>query len=232
MPSAFQLRDVVAGAPDDPILQGVTVDVPCGGVTAIAGPSGAGKSSLLRLLNRLTDPIAGQVMWEEQPLGEMQPCDLRRRVGMVFQRPPVFVGTVFDNLRVADPAIDESAGREALERVGLDAELLHRTARDLSGGEAQRMCFARALLTGPEVLLADEPTSSLDGAARETIEALGRRLADDGMPTIWVSHDVAQLRRLADHVIVLVDGKVVATGTVNELDQHTDPQVRALVGTP
>ena len=114
--------------------------------------------------------------------------------------------------------------------MGLDSNLADRSANDLSGGEAQRMCFARALLTRPAVLLADEPTASLDGAARRTIEALGRALANEGMPIIWVSHDVEQLRRLADHVVVLVAGQVAATGALDELDVHDDPLVRELVG--
>ncbi len=94
------------------------------------------------------------------------------------------------------------------------------------------MCFARALLTEPVVLLADEPTASLDGAARSRIEALGRSLADAGMPIVWVSHDVEQLRRLADQVVVLVAGQVAATGVLDELDVHDDPLVREAVGAP
>lgn len=232
VPSAFHLHDVVSGPADEPILRGVTVEVPCRGITAIAGPSGAGKSSLLRLLNRLTDPTSGTVSWDGRDLSSWAPSELRRQVGMVFQRPPVFAGSVVDNLRVADPSVDAAGAAVALARVGLGDELCDRPARDLSGGEAQRMCFARALLTNPSVLLADEPTSSLDGAARDRIEALGRRLADDGVPVVWVSHDVAQLRRLADDVIVLVGGRVVATGTIPELDEHPDPLVRGLVGAP
>lgn len=230
MTSSFELHAVTAGPPGDPILRSMSIGIPCSGITVLAGPSGAGKSSLLRLLNRLDDPHEGEVSWDGRDVRTWEPTELRRRVAMVFQRAPVFPGTVFDNLQVACPHLDPGAARTALERVGLDPALLDRTATDLSGGEAQRMCFARALATEPHVMLADEPTASLDGASRRTIEALGRDLADGGMPFVWVSHDVVQLRRLADHVIVLVDGAVAATGSLAELDQHDDPLVRELVG--
>lgn len=230
MPSSFELREVTAGPPGAPILRSVSVAVPCAGITVLAGPSGAGKSSLLRLLNRLDDPHRGEVAWDGRDVRTWEPTELRRRVAMVFQRAPVFPGTVLDNLQVARPSLDAEAAEAALTRVGLDPALLGRTATDLSGGEAQRMCFARALATEPQVMLADEPTASLDGASRRTIEALGRDLADGGMPFVWVSHDVVQLRRLADHVIVLVDGAVAASGPLAELDEHDDALVRDLVG--
>jgi putative ABC transport system ATP-binding protein len=230
--SSFELRAVTAGPAGHPILRSVSVVVPCSGITVLAGPSGAGKSSLLRLLNRLDDPHLGEVAWDGRDLRSWEPTELRRRVAMVFQRPPVFPGTVLDNLRVACPTLDETAACAALDRVGLGPAFLERTATDLSGGEAQRMCLARALATQPEVMLADEPTASLDGASCRTIEALGRDLADGGVPFVWVSHDVVQLRRLADHVIVLVDGGVAATGCLSDLDEHDDPLVRELVGAP
>jgi putative ABC transport system ATP-binding protein len=229
-PASFELRDIVAGPPGDPILRGVSLDIPCRGVTAFAGPSGAGKSTLLRLLNRLDDPVAGGVRLEGRDLVDWDPRTLRRRVAMVFQRPPLFAGTVLDNLRVAVPELDRGGGAAALARVGLGTELLDRAAADLSGGEAQRMCIARALLTEPAVLLADEPTSSLDGAARRTIEELTAGIAATGVAVVWVTHDVEQLRRIADHVVVIVDGAVAATGHLPELDEHADPRIRALVG--
>jgi ABC-type phosphate transport system ATPase subunit len=232
VPSPFELSAVTAGSEVSPILRSITLTVPCDGITAIAGPSGAGKTSLLRLLNRLDEPVSGEIRWEDRLLVDHDPVELRRRVGMVFQRPPVFPGSVHDNLLVAVPNADRLTMVAALERVGLPVELLERTASDLSGGEAQRMCFARALMTGPEVVLADEPTASLDGAARRTIEELGRRLADEGTPIIWISHDIPQLRRLADQVVVLVDGSVAATGELTELDIHPDALVRELVGAP
>jgi putative ABC transport system ATP-binding protein len=229
-PLAFELRDVVAGPVEQPILRDVTVDLPAAGVTAIAGPSGAGKSSLLRLLNRLDDPISGEIRWQGRPLASWDPIDLRRQVGMVFQRPPLFPGTVRDNLLVACPALDAERCAEVLDQVQLDDGKLDEQAATLSGGEAQRMCLARALLTEPVVVLADEPTAALDGTARRSIEQLARRLAESGVALVWVTHDTDQLRRIADHVVALIGGRVACAGHLPELDRHDDPQVRRIVG--
>ena len=232
-PDAFELVGVDAGPVDgDPILRSVDLVIPANGVTVLAGPSGAGKSTLLRLLNRLDDPVAGEIRWRGRALTDWAPTELRRQVAMVFQRPPLFAGTVFDNLRVAKTDLDVERAGHVLEHVGLDPELLGQEAESLSGGEAQRMCVARALLTEPAVLLADEPTAALDRAARATVEDLGRMLADSGVAVIWVSHDTDQLRRLADHVIVLADGSVRAVGHLSELDASDDVLVRQSVGTP
>jgi putative ABC transport system ATP-binding protein len=232
-PDAFELVGVSAGPVDgDPILRSIDLVIPANGVTVLAGPSGAGKSTLLRLLNRLDDPVAGEIRWRGRALTEWAPTELRRQVAMVFQRPPLFAGTVLDNLRVARADVDAERAGHVLEHVGLDPELLGQEAESLSGGEAQRMCVARALLTEPAVLLADEPTAALDRAARATVEDLGRMLADSGVAVIWVSHDTDQLRRLADHVIVLADGAVRAVGHLSELDASPDPLVRQSVGAP
>jgi len=228
----FELVGVAAGPAEDPILRGVDLTVAANGVTVLAGPSGAGKSTLLRLLNRLDDPVAGEIRWRGRALTEWEPTDLRRQVAMVFQRAPVFPGSVLDNLRVASPDVSESRAEHVLDHVGLPTDLLDHDATTLSGGEAQRMCVARALLTEPAVLLADEPTAALDRAARATVEELGRSLADSGVAVIWVSHDTDQLRRLADHVIVLAGGSVLATGHLDELDASDDPLVRQSVGAP
>lgn len=227
---SFQLVDVVAGPPDGPILRGITVDIPCRGITALAGPSGSGKSTLLRLLNRLDQPLSGSISLNGRLLDRWEPAELRRHVGMIFQKPPVFDGDVFANFGVARPEVTEARAQHVLEHVGLGAHLLRRKAADLSGGEAQRMCVARALLTDPAVLLADEPTAALDHEARRTIEDLGIEVAASGVPIVWVTHDTDQLRRLADHAMVLIDGEVAAFGHVDELSINEDPAVRALVG--
>jgi putative ABC transport system ATP-binding protein len=191
------------------LLTEVSAQVVAGAITVVAGPSGAGKSTLLRLGDRLEVPSSGRVLFEGTDIATMDPCLLRRRVGMVFQRPVLFAGTVADNLRVADATAitDRLAG--ALDRVGLGPEFLDRTGDDLSGGEAQRVCIARTLLTEPHVLLMDEPTSALDPANRRAIEELARMLAQRGLGIMWVSHDHAQVERLADHLIVLHEGRRV-----------------------
>lgn len=195
------------------VLDDVDLELGLDGVVAVVGPSGAGKTTLLRLCNRLEVPTAGRVLLDGRDLAGIDPVALRRRVGMIFQQPAVFAGTVEDNLAAAGPSALGCA--EALARVGLPADLLARRADDLSGGEAQRVCLARALRTEPEVLLMDEPTAALDPRSREVVEDLALDLARGGTPSLWVTHDLDQARRLARHVVVLVEGRVV-TGPVRD----------------
>lgn len=203
---SFVLRGVAIERDGRRILGPIDLVLPARGPIAISGPSGAGKSSLLRALNRLDAPSAGSIELWGEPLAGLEPTQLRRRVAMVFQRPIVLPGTVADNLREAEPTLTDAQVAEALARVALDPALAARDARDLSGGEAQRMGLARSLATRPEVVLLDEPTSSLDAANARTIEELACGLEADGMLTIWVTHDAEQLARVARHVVHLVDG--------------------------
>ena len=205
----FEFDDVVVRFGDDVVLDHVTASVPDGGaITCLLGASGAGKSTLLRLCNRLEVPSEGEVRFRGRPLQDADPLALRRRVGMVFQRPTLFAGSVRDNLLVAQPTADDDAMTEALCRARLPAAFLDRDGDSLSGGEAQRACLARTLITEPEVLLMDEPTSALDPTATRGLEELGRALADEGMPILWVTHDLAQSDRIADRRIVLVGGRL------------------------
>lgn len=195
----------------------------------MVGPSGSGKSTLLRLCNRLDVTDSGRVCFRGADVATLDPLTLRRRVGMVFQRPTPFPGTVLENLRVADPEATETAGAEVLHRVGLDASFLGRDARALSGGEAQRVCLARTLATQPEVVLMDEVTSSVDPAARRGLEALARTLAAGGVPIVWVTHDLAQMRRLADHVVIVISGKVAHCGAVDRLEDDAPADARVFL---
>jgi putative ABC transport system ATP-binding protein len=126
---------------------------------------------------------------------------------MVFQAPVPLPGSVGDNLRLADPTLDDGRAAVLLDRVRLDAGFLDRNAMQLSGGEAQRLCLARSLAVGPEVVLMDEVTSSVDPRARKALEELARSLADDGISIVWVTHDLAQAHRLADTILVVVGGR-------------------------
>lgn len=195
------------------VLDQVTASIPAAGITVISGPSGAGKTTLLRLCNRLEVPDAGRVCYRGQPLDELDPLLLRRRVGLVFQRPTPFPGSVADNLAVAHP--DASIGElsTALTRVALDPGLLDQEARTLSGGELQRMCLARTLVTQPETLLLDEPTSALDAQPKQVFEHAARDLAAQGITIIWVTHDDAQARRVSDRIYQLRDGHLTGAPT-------------------
>ena len=203
---AFEFTGVSVLRAGRRVLDEITARIPAAGITVVSGPSGAGKTTLLRLCNRLEVPDGGKVCYRGQPLDELDPLVLRRRVGMVFQRPTPFPGTVADNLAVARPDADAGELSTALDRVALDPDLLSQEARTLSGGELQRMCLARTLVTQPETLLLDEPTSALDAQPKQVFEAAARHLAAQGITIIWVTHDNAQARRIADQVYQLRDG--------------------------
>lgn len=193
MGDRFEYRNVGVDGDAGPIVHAFSARIPADGLTAIVGASGAGKTTLLRLLNRLDDPDAGEVLFEGSDVRSYDVLELRRRVQFVGQVPVTFPGTVADNV-----------GREAphlLARVGLDVALAGRDADRLSVGEAQRMCLARALSRHPECLLLDEPTSALDTVAKAGIEGLVRSLADDGLTVVMVTHDPRQANELADRIL-------------------------------
>ena len=226
LPPAFEFDDVVVEAGGRRLLDGVTAAAPARSVTVVTGPSGSGKTTLLRLCNRLDVAARGRVRHHGVDVAACDPLELRRRVGMVFQQPVLFPGTVRDNLAVARAGAGEAGYRRVLERVGLGGELLGRTADTVSGGEAQRLCLARTLLTEPDALLLDEPTSALDERPRLAFERLVAGLVAAGVSVLWVTHDLEQVRRVADEVIVLAGGRVVCAGPPRVLD---DPVVAAVV---
>jgi putative ABC transport system ATP-binding protein len=215
----FTFEAVTVRFGDHVVLAGLDLEVPDRGVTILAGPSGAGKTSVLRLCNRLDVPSEGTVAYKGRPLDEVDPLSLRRRVGMVFQRPTLFPGTVRENLLVACPAGEDEVLAGALDRADLPASFLDRTGDDLSGGEAQRVCLARTLVTEPETLLVDEPTSSLDPEATLALERSIAGLAAAGVPVVWVTHDRAQARRVGDRHVVLVDGELLSP---EEADRYVE----------
>jgi len=194
----------------------------CKGETlAIVGPSGSGKTSLLRLLNRLDEPTNGTVYLQGVDYRQIAPRDLRRRVGMVMQRPYLFPGSVADNLQFGPRQRGEILSDERVEQllagVGLAGYRL-RDVANLSGGEAQRVSFARSLANGPEVLLLDEPTSALDEDSKREVETIVQQVGrEPGIPCVLVTHDAAQAVRLAQRALVLEGGRIVRSGAVEEV---------------
>ncbi len=206
---------------DTQIVRGVDLDVAAGETVTVVGPSGAGKSTLLRLLCRLDEPTGGTVYLDGTDYRTLDPTALRARVGLVPQAPALRDGTVRDNVTVGPRLRGESVppGRieRLLERVDLDG-YADRAAGDLSGGEAQRVAIARTLMMDPEVLLLDEPTASLDPDAQAEIEALLRELLTDADRTVvLVTHDRAQVDRIADRVVEFVDGRIRSQGPPREV---------------
>lgn len=207
--------------PGKVLVEDATFAVGSREVLAIVGPSGSGKSSLLRLLNRLDEPTSGTVFVEGADYRQIAPRDLRRKLGMVTQRPFLFPGTVADNLRFGPlqrgEMLNDGAVEELLSRVGLPGYAARNVA-NLSGGEAQRVSVARTLANSPLALLLDEPTSALDEAAKLGIENLiARIVAEQGLTCILVTHDTAQAIRLASRALIIDAGRIVRDGPVKEV---------------
>jgi putative ABC transport system ATP-binding protein len=208
----FVLEQVTVRRGGAVVLDEVTCEIRAGVCTAVVGRSGAGKSTLLRLLNRLAEPASGRILLEGRPLPELDVLALRRRVGLVSQMPVLLTGRVLDDLRVGCPDLGEEQAAALLERAGLPVAMLSRATAGLSGGEAQRVCLARALAVGPQVLLADEPASALDPHSAAAVEAALKALAADGATVVLVSHDAVQARRMASEVLVLDRGRLTERG--------------------
>ncbi len=213
----------ILNTPDGPkpLLRDVSFRLSRGQTLAVLGPSGAGKSTLLRLLNRLDEPSSGQVLLNGQDYRQLDPRQLRRRMGMVMQRPYLFAGTVTANVGYgpAQEGLTLSTAKIAdlIDQVGMSG-FANRDVSNLSGGEAQRISIARALANEPEILLLDEPTSALDTDAKQAIENLLATLVRERHATsVWVTHDLEQARRVAGLVLKIDAGEAVALGTPQEL---------------
>lgn len=214
----LELNDVAVERDGVRVLEGLDLAVPGGTITSIVGPSGVGKTSLLRCMNGLTRPAHGTIRLRGTDVSDIDPRELRRRVGMIFQVPAMFEGKVRDNLAYGLDDARGDAAEEELATVGLDGSFLDRPASALSVGQAQRVCIARALLRRPEVLLMDEPSSSLDLDAAALIEHLVTGLRDDGLTIVFVTHDLQQARRVADAAALLFDGRLRYFGDPGSID--------------
>lgn len=212
------------------LLDRVCFSLPRGGITALVGPNGSGKSLTLRLCHGLLTPSAGEVAWATPDGGSG-----RKRHAMVFQKPVMLRRSARGNILHALAAI--GAGRRdraerceaALTRFGL-AELAARPARLISGGEQQRLAIARAWAMAPEVLFLDEPTSQLDPGATRQIEEMLASLRAEGVTLVMASHDMGQVRRLADRVLFLNRGRLVEDApTAAFFETPESTQARAFV---
>ncbi|CAD6335620.1 unnamed protein product [Miscanthus lutarioriparius] len=220
-----------AASTGEEILRGVHLDVPRGVVMGVIGPSGSGKSTLLRALNRLWEPAPGAVFLDGADVCGLDVRALRRKVGMLFQQPAMFEGTVAYNVRygpqLSGKKLSEDEVQSLLRLADLDPALSSKPANELSVGQAQRVALARTLANDPEVLLLDEPTSALDPISTQNIEDTVVRLKKArGLTTVIVSHSVKQIQRIADLVCLLVAGEIVEVLAPSELSRAKHPMAR------
>ena len=234
------LRDLHFAYGDRPILQGVSLEVPRGKITALMGASGGGKTTVLRLIGGQYKAQSGSLLFDDQEVSQLSHAQLyaaRRRMGMLFQFGALFTDiSVFDN--VAFPLREHTDLPEAMVRdivlMKLQAVGL-RGARDLlpseiSGGMARRVALARAIALDPELVMYDEPFAGLDPISLGTAARLIRQLNDAlGLTSIIVSHDLDETFAIADQVIVLANGRIAAQGTPDQVRQSRDPLVHQFV---
>jgi len=227
-------------------LRQVNLDIATNRVTALIGPSGCGKSTLLRTLNRLHETVRhtrleGEILLDGESIMRQDVTHLRRRVGMVFQRPNPFPKSIFENvaygLRINGLSGNQQGGiadavEHSLQRAALWDEVkdqLHKSAHALSGGQQQRLCIARALAVDPEVLLLDEPCSALDPVNTAKIEELLFHLKQN-CTLVIVTHNMQQAARVSDSTAFVLNGELIEFSSTPQLfTTPTDPRTEAYI---
>lgn len=218
-----ELKDVCLSVRQDTqdieLLKDVSLAASPGVIHALLGPSGSGKSTLLYTINRLREIHGGKITLEGDDIRHINVFELRRRIGLVMQKPIFFPGNVGENILYGPRLwskvnLSPAESKPYLEMVRLDPDWVSRDPNTLSGGQQQRVSLARTLANNPEVLLLDEPTSALDAQASEHLETLISSLCcEHNLTVIWVTHDVHQAERIAQDVTLLYRGSAVEHGS-------------------
>jgi polar amino acid transport system ATP-binding protein len=236
----IEIRDLVKTFDGHPVLNGVNLDVHEGGVKVIMGPSGCGKSTLLRCLNRLVEPTSGTIRVRDihvtDPATDVRA--LRQNIGFVFQQFALYRHLpVLDNVMLALTKVKRRSRAEAKEKALAElarfnmAEHSHKYPHQLSGGQKQRVAIARALAMDPLVLVLDEPTSALDPIMSQEVAGLIRKLLDENVTMVCVTHDLNLAESVSDEVVYLQAGRVSAEDRIDYLSKHhEDPGIRAFFG--
>ena len=236
---------------DNHVLKGINLNIPKNAITALIGPSGCGKSTLLRSLNRMNDilpdvRVEGRVFLDDEDIyaDTVDLTHLRKRVGMVFQRPVAFPISIYENVAAA-PRVHgvshmetlDNIVRSSLERVGLWNEVankLRKSALSLSLGQQQQLCIARVIASEPEVILLDEPCSALDPMSTMKIEELMRQLASN-YTVVIVTHSMQQAARASDYTAFMLQGEIIEQGPTAEIftapkDKRTENYITGRFG--
>ena len=245
----FEIRNVNLNYGEKQVLKNIDLNIYKNKVTAFIGPSGCGKSTLLRCFNRMNDliencTIEGTITYKKEDINQINPIDLRTKVGMVFQNPNPFPMSIFDNIAYG-PRCQGIKNKEklrlivedSLKKAGLFEEVKDRlkdNALGLSGGQQQRLCIARCIAMAPEVILMDEPTSALDPIATIKIEELINSLKKD-FTIVIVTHNMQQASRISDYTAFFMLGEIVEFNETihlfsNPLNKKTEDYITGRVG--
>jgi phosphate transport system ATP-binding protein len=234
----LKIRNLAVAFDNNKVLQGVNIDIPKNKVTAVMGPSGCGKTTLIRAVNRMHEllnntTVTGEILLHNEDLNKLNPIIVRRKIGMVFQRPNPFpTMSIYDNVIAGyklngvkqtkeeqDKIVENSLKNSALWDEVKDK--LHSKGSFLSGGQQQRLCIARALAMNPEILLLDEPTSALDPKATVKIEELIVELKE-AVTIMLVTHNFPQAARVSDYTAFMYLGELVEFGLTDKM--FTNPE--------
>jgi len=218
---SIKLKNVNLSYEDNQVLKDITIEYLPQKIHVLLGASGSGKSSLLRLLNALMDPNSGEISYNNMIYSQTHPKEIRKKIGMVFQKPALFDGTVYDNLiwsmKVQKTPIDKSKIENMLSQLDIPVDYLDKPIENLSVGEQQRVCIVRTLLANPDVILFDEPTSALDPQRSKKVLELIQQINTQYQKTIiLVSHDINTAIDIADTITFLHDGQILFYGTKNQ----------------
>ena len=208
------------------LVDSVSFEFNANSIYSILGPSGAGKTSLLRLINRLDEPTSGTIEFEGQDFTRLPVCELRREIGYLFQVAHMFEGTVADNIREGRSDLTDDEIAKLLQSVTLEPSLAEQEAESVSVGQKQRVALARMLATDPKVILLDEPTAALDPTYTRLLEqSLVKIVEERGLTAIVVSHNPEQAVRLGGTGLLLVEGKLIESGSVKDIVENPSTEM-------
>ena len=227
---AIQFHNVCFQANDTKIINNLTASIHKGKITTLIGPSGAGKTTLLKLCNGLITATSGEILIHNQPIETIEPTALRRSVGMALQAAPILNSSVYDNLalprKLQNKELTKEEAYNYLRDVGLAEDFLTKAARDLSGGQKQKLSIARTLVNKSEILLLDEITSALDPKSLREIEDLIVSLNERfGVTIIWITHNIEQAKRIGHYTWMLKSGELIEANETKKLFQSANEVV-------
>lgn len=232
--AAIQFKNVNYSAGGTHILKDITGVFVKGKITTLVGPSGAGKTTLFKLCNGLIPPDSGEIYLHDKHIDSYDPVKLRLGVGLALQDATMIRGSVRNNLalpmELQGKQLAEEHANELMEVVDLDKQLLDQDAKEISGGQRQRLSIARTLVNNPEILLLDEITSSLDRVSKKDVENLIMKINRDyGTTIIWITHSIHQARTIGDYTWVMMDGSLMESGESGLLDNPENNAVNQFV---